>query len=258
MNFRKEPETILKEIGIYAPEDIDLELIAFHLGALVKAVPLNDCEGYIVGTNDKAIISINSEVPGQRQRFSLGHELGHWVNDRGKNLTYRCDKSDMNAKNSPASNFRLQKEVRANRFSSRLLMPDHILDRHLMLNEVSWKQVNDIADTFNVSRTAAAIRFVEVCDLPCMLISWGEKGQRKWFVRGASVPETLWPLKNVPLSNFSQSNSRATTPREVDSDTWIDGMDSENYTLVEHQFFNGYEYLTLLWWNDESQLLAAS
>jgi hypothetical protein len=41
----------------------------------------------------------------------------------------------------------------------------------------------------------------------------------------------------------------------VDADTWVDEVGAERYELVESQFFNGYEILTLLWWKDESQLL---
>lgn len=258
MKFVKEPAAILKEIGIHSPVDIDLKLVAFHLGAQVKAIPLNDCEGYIIGTNDRAIISINSNASETRQRFSLGHEIGHWVNDRGKNLTYRCDSNDMNIQSGPSNNFRAQKEIRANKFASQLLMPKHILEKHLRLDEVNWAQVIHIADTFNVSYTAAAIRLVEFSDLPCMLISWGERGQRNWFVRGCVVPESLWPHRHVNISNFNQGDFSEAAPREVDSDTWIEGGNTENYTLIEYQFFNGYEFLTLIWWKDERQLLDAS
>ena len=41
--------------------------------------PLTGCEANIIGRGDKAIITINSKsIPG-RQRFSAGHELGHWM-----------------------------------------------------------------------------------------------------------------------------------------------------------------------------------
>jgi hypothetical protein len=255
VKFIREPENILKEIGIYEPEDIELPLVAFHLGAHVKTIAMSDCEGYIIGTHEQAIISINSGVPEQRQRFSLGHELGHWVNDRGKNLTYRCDSADMNQRNSKLSNFRQQKEVRANQFSARLLMPNHILPNYIDPLAVTWEQISHIANTFSVSRTTAAIRFVELTDLPCMLVAWSTSGVRKWFLRGSAIPDSIWPLKRImrPLQHFS--HDRFSVPKEVDADTWVDEVGAERYELVESQFFNGYEILTLLWWKDESQLL---
>ena len=56
-----------------------------------------------------------------------------------------------------------------------------------------------------------------------------------------------------PLQHFS--HDRFSVPKEVDADTWVDEVGAERYELVESQFFNGYEILTLLWWKDESQLL---
>ena len=37
-------EKVLRDLGIVRPEDIDLEVVAWHLGAKVKYRPLNTCE----------------------------------------------------------------------------------------------------------------------------------------------------------------------------------------------------------------------
>lgn len=257
MKFRQQPEDILKKIGVYSPNDIDLTLVAFSLGAHVKFTPLSDCEGYIVGTSEHAIISINNTASLPRQRFSLGHELGHWVNDRGKNLTYRCDSNDMKQQNSMKKDFRQQKEVRANKFSAQLLMPNHILREHMVPTDITWGQIRHIANTFNVSLTTAAIRFIEEAGLPCMLTAWAESGGRKWFVRGGAVPDSIWPLQRVQRSQLLLGGEGFSALKEVDADAWIDGTEAGDYVVMESQFFNGYEVLTLLWWKDESQLLDA-
>ena len=111
MRFKQQPDDILKELGIYEPEDIDLDLVAYSLNADIKRTALSDCEGNIIGTDVKAIITINNDTDPKRQRFSLGHELGHWVNDRGKNLTYRCDLNDMRQRNVGRKDFRQQREA---------------------------------------------------------------------------------------------------------------------------------------------------
>jgi hypothetical protein len=78
------PEQILSLLGITEPEDIDIEAIAFACGATILKEPLTGCEANIIGRGDKAIITVNSKsIPG-RQRFSAGHELGHWMKDRGE------------------------------------------------------------------------------------------------------------------------------------------------------------------------------
>ena len=251
MKFKQQPDDILKRLGIYEPEDIDLDLVAYSLNADVKRANLTDCEGNIIGTDEKAIITINNNADPRRQRFSLGHELGHWVNDRGKNLTYRCDTNDMRQRSMSKDDFRQQKEVRANQFSAELMMPIYIFGRYLNNIEITTDSVNYLASKFNVSRTSTAIRIVEISCYPCMIVCWDNSGRRLWFSRNSIVPESIWP------------HSRITRPREalvlsngidVDADKWIDKENSEDYSVVESIFCNGYDFLSLIWWKDESQL----
>lgn len=251
MKFKQSPEVILKEIGINSPENIDLELVAFTLNASVQKANLTGCEGQIVGTQDRAIITINSNASSRRQRFSLGHELGHWVNDRGQNLTYQCSNEDMRQYTARSNDYKKQKEVRANCFAAELLMPDFLFKSHIFEREITIETVNYLSRVFNVSRTSATIRLVEVTDRPCMIVCWTPSGKRKWFYRNSILPESIWPHKVIlqPSKTFCETNAI-----EVDADQWIDGLDAESYTLIESQFYNNYDYITLLWWKDESCL----
>jgi hypothetical protein len=252
MRFKQQPDHILKSIGIYEPADIDLELIAFSLNADVIYVPLSDCEGSIIGTDTKAIISINDNAEPRRQRFSLGHELGHWVNDRGKNLTYRCNANDMRQRTIRKTDFRQQKEVRANQFSAELLMPNYIFNRYIENLEITSNALSYLANEFNMSRTSTAIRFIEKSSQPCMIACWDKNGARRWFRRNSTVPDYIWPHEKIiqPKTALNLSNGM-----EVDADKWISTDGAEKFTLIESVFYNGYDFLSLLWWKDESQLV---
>ncbi|CBL44750.1 Conserved hypothetical protein [gamma proteobacterium HdN1] len=253
MRFKQEPEDILKGLGIYHANDIDLDLIAYSLNAEVKRNALSDCEGHIIGTDTNAIITINSNAPTERQRFSLGHELGHWVNDRNKNLTYRCNVNDMRQRSPAKDNFRQQKEVRANQFSAQLIMPKHIIAPQLNSMAVTFDNVRLIANDFRVSRTSAAIRIVELSPYPCMLICWSKQGTRRWFARSPLVPDNIWPHRTIlnPHINFQASNAI-----EVDADMWIDDIAASDFTLIQSVFSNSYDIFSLLWWKNEGQLIA--
>ncbi len=252
MRFKRQPEDILKALGIYEPEDIDLDLIAFSLGAEVKRASLSDCEGNIIGTDTKAIITINNNVNLSRQRFSLGHELGHWINDRRKNLTYRCNTNDMGQFSIKKNNFRQNKEVRANQFSAKLMMPTHICLKYLRKQDITIETAKYLANEFQTSVTSAAIRLIEVSDQPCMLICWASDGKRRWFTRNSIIPDEIWPherimnLQNIPIN---------LNGIEAEADKWISSDGAEDYMVVESLFNNGFDYLTLIWWKDESQLI---
>jgi len=251
MPFKRQPDDILKELGIYEPGDIDLDLVAFSLGAEVKRSPLSYCEGSIIGTDNKAIITINKDARLSRQRFSLGHEIGHWVNDRGKNLTYRCDTNDMRQRVIRKNNFRQNVEVRANQFSAELIMPSYIYRKYLNDRDLTTETVKYVADIFQTSITSSAIRLVEVSNKPCMLVCWGKDGNRRWFKRNTIVPEDIWPYERISRlqGTFVSSNGL-----EVDADKWINNDGAENFTVLESVFSNGYDHLSLIWWKDETQL----
>jgi Zn-dependent peptidase ImmA (M78 family) len=76
------PERVLSKLGITDPKDLDIEAIAYACGATILYEPLTGCEATIVGHEDKAIITVNRNSHRGRRRFSAGHELGHWMNDR--------------------------------------------------------------------------------------------------------------------------------------------------------------------------------
>jgi Zn-dependent peptidase ImmA (M78 family) len=109
---------LLQELGVIEPDDIDINAIAQHCGATVLYKPLEGCAARIAGNEDRAIITVDSNSRSERQRFSVGHELGHWMFDRGKVSLISCKESVFLkewSKHNP--------ETRANRYASDLLMP---------------------------------------------------------------------------------------------------------------------------------------
>src|SRR5580704_14951567 len=90
------PEAVLSTLGIAEPQDIDIEAIAYACGALITREPLSGCEANIIGINDKAVITVNSASLETRQRFSAGHELGHWMRDRGQSA-FGCSDRQMDS-----------------------------------------------------------------------------------------------------------------------------------------------------------------
>ncbi len=250
LRFKRSPEEILKEIGIFTPEDIDLELIAYSLGAEVRFDPLDDCEGNIIGTHDRAIITINSKSKPERKRFSLGHEIGHWVNDRGQNLTYKCTDTDLKERIPKESDFRQHKEIRANKFSSELLQPAFIVKNLIKNMPVTVSTAEFLANSFHVSVTTSLIRLSELSEAPHMLCCWSTNGDRLRFSRSGNIPDFIWPIQKVIKSSQLQSFDG-----EVDGDKWLEFAGAEDHTIWESTFFNGFQWYTLLWWQNEKLLL---
>ena len=151
------------------------------------------------------------------------------------------------------SNFRQQKEVRANQFAAELLIPKHIVTPYLADLNVTFESVGAIAEMFNVSRTSTAIRLVELSPFPCMLICYDRVGNRRWFSRSHIIPEHFWPHKKITNPQNVLIPGEA---EEVDADTWIDEEKAISHSVIQSIFSNSYDILVLLWWKDEAHLLA--
>ena len=115
-------EETLRELGVTDPKDIDIEAIAWCLGARVKYRPLDRCEARITGNGDQAIITVENRSSRRRRRFSVAHELGHWKYDRGGILVCRSDEIGRSGQNYPTA------ERIANSYAAQLMMPSYILD----------------------------------------------------------------------------------------------------------------------------------
>jgi len=248
----KSPSNVLKELGITRPHEIDVEAIAQYCGATIVYQQLSGCEARILGNEDRAIITINSTSPMGRKRFSAGHELGHWMRDRGK-VGFSCTEqtfiSEWGAINA---------ERGANEYAADLLMPQEMFVSESRNMPVTFESVRKLAGIFQTSLTATAIRLVRYGSFPAMLVCLEER-KRKWFIRGDDVPEVLWPLESptsattaADLLNGNSDNR----PTAIRADGWINHPRSKWYEIIEHSVrVSPTMILSLLWWKNEKQLL---
>ena len=64
----RSPQTLLYELGITEPHEIDVEAIAYHCGAIVNYRHLDGCSARIIGYGDRAAISVDANSI-RRRRF---------------------------------------------------------------------------------------------------------------------------------------------------------------------------------------------
>lgn len=249
----KAPAVVLDELGITEPSEINVEAIAEHCGATIIYETLTGCAARILGRDGRAFITVDAGSSRPRQRFSAGHELGHWMRDRG-NVAFSCTDRDLEGywiDDHP--------ERRANRYSADLLLPRKLFQSAVKSMVPTFECVSQLAALFTTSLTATAIRLVELGRAPSMVVANDTSG-RKWFSASETVPKVLWPRSTPGTSTIAAkllAGGVASGPRQVDADEWIDHRDAGRYTLKEDSIviYRGH-VLTLLWWQDESQITA--
>lgn len=153
MTWDKQNDIIKSNQSNYPVKIIKL---ANELGISVYSTSFkNDISGAILKKDNKYIIYVNEKDNKNRQRFTIAHEIAHFLlhEDRiGDNLT---DIPDGIMYRSRLSNIY---EKQANRLASEILIPFKLL-RNLLLENVT--DISKLANLFEVSKEAIRIRLKE-------------------------------------------------------------------------------------------------
>ncbi len=165
-----------REYGFAHPRDIRLEDIAMDRGVLVITGGIAGCEGRLVRKGKQGIIRVRNALPEVgRQRFAIAHEFGHWeLHDSSQ--WFVCSSADLrDYERSPI-------ETEANTFASEFLMPSHLIRPRCEKAVPSLQLIQGLAEDFNVSLTAAAIRFIRESRHDCVLVQSNNR-EIQWWVR---------------------------------------------------------------------------
>jgi Zn-dependent peptidase ImmA (M78 family) len=112
---------LLVEAKIHAPP-VPVEQVAHSLGIKIELANLGeDCSGVLVRNGNRAIIGVNKKHPRNRQRFSIAHEIGHFMLHEGDTYIdkgYRVQFRDLESGSGTKG-----EEMDANAFAAALLMP---------------------------------------------------------------------------------------------------------------------------------------
>src|ERR1044072_2007543 len=239
-------ELLLMLLGVVDAQNIDLEAVAWHLGAIVKYRHMDSADGTIIGSLKRAVISINKSTIPTRQRFTLAHEIGHWRYHRGRILF--CSPSDI--ANAPRN--ALDPERQADSFASDLILPNYlVLPKILKLKKLTLEFAREIADEFRVSTTATLMKILNSDRFPIVLVCHG-KEKRRWFKRARMVPEWWFPREDLDAETFAfevlhRGSREDGFPRKNGAGAWFDFRNVDRDESYEQSFALPHEeILTVL------------
>jgi len=168
-HINKEVNAILnsmKEISL----PIKIEDIARSLGLKIMPYPLdNDVSGLLVIENGQGVIGYNQTESRVRRRFTVAHELGHYVLHR-KHSDLFVDKEFKQATlyrsvSSSSDKSKVEYEREANAFAAFILMPEALIRKELEKTKIdlgSEDGLKEIAKAFDVSSTAMYFRLTNL------------------------------------------------------------------------------------------------
>lgn len=156
---------ILNEAGVSAPPVPVHEIAQRHDLRIVERVFDGNVSGMLVRKKDRGVIVVNPRHVTTRQRFTIAHELGHFILHDDETfidhvrVDYRDERSGRGTE---------RQEIDANKFAAELLMPEDMVRaaHRQQLGDgpapASSDFVAELAETFDVSHEAMTFRLVNL------------------------------------------------------------------------------------------------
>lgn len=162
-HIRTTASQLLRSNGIESAP-VEVEKIAEYLGIRVQYETTDDdLSGFLLRdlSRNKAVIGVNAKHHESRKRFTVAHELGHFMLHEHENL--HVDKRFMiQLRDEKSSKGEFEDEKEANLFAAELLMPVDFIQSDL--SEISEFDLEDeqfikeLADRYKVSTQAMTFR----------------------------------------------------------------------------------------------------
>jgi len=166
-NIEEQAYEVLKTLKINELP-IPLEKIATFFNIEIQEEDFEgELSGILIRSSEGDIIGVNSNHHDNRKRFTIAHELGHFILHKGEAIHidrgFRVNYRDANS--SLAIDL---EEVEANAFAAALLMPEkkikEVLRKKLKegIDLQDSAELKKIAETFHVSQQSLLIRLMKL------------------------------------------------------------------------------------------------
>ncbi len=143
-------ETLINDYNLTPP--INLESICKNLNIKIKEVDFDDG---LSGMLTKQTIYLSTNIHENRKRFTLAHELGHYLIHKKQDNSYK----GVRFRSEHIASQEKNEEREANHFASLLLIPTKFINDEIKdLQEISEEFILELAKKYQVSSIAMTIR----------------------------------------------------------------------------------------------------
>jgi len=237
---------LVRDLRIRRAAEIDIELIAAHLNILVRRVPLQLEEGRLLRTASHGIINVaEGAYSSNKWRFVIAHEIGHFLRHPRDDSFEACTHGDL-------SNYvGTDREAQANDFAAELLMPESLFEKACDRNRPCLRDVAELADEFQISLTATALRFVRFAPEPCAVVH-STTGSVDWVDWSSTFRPAIRRKTKLDTRTYAgdifAGKAVEDRPSQVDADAWSDSPWAADLDLFEHsRRVSSTSVLTFLW-----------
>lgn len=157
--------SILSEFKINTAP-IDIKKVAKNKGVTIKPYDLGDnVSGMLLIKNGDGIISYNPTESVVRQRFTIAHELGHFLLHKRTQDIFVDKQFQVHFRDENSATGQDIQELQANAFAAAILMPKELLVTEIKKHNFDLgdeSAMKELAKLFNVSLQAMTFRMVNL------------------------------------------------------------------------------------------------
>ncbi|MBJ7403409.1 MAG: ImmA/IrrE family metallo-endopeptidase [Bradyrhizobium sp.] len=240
------------------PIPVPIEELARQLD-IERIAPL-ETEGFEGGlvTDDArstGFILVNRAAPSGRRRFTIGHELGHFLIvshqpvEAGKFL---CSRADMAKWSTEQGDRYARMEAEANEFAGLLLIPKPALQKFIPRGDPTLAHIPLVAKHFDVSKEAAARAYARYHPEQLAIVVVKDGIVRRAH-KGSTFPWISVPYgKPVPrASSFHRKDLRQRVASELSSiipEHWVELKPGQRAELFEQVYPQQDGFALLMLW----------
>jgi hypothetical protein len=247
---RQVARALLRRFGVMAPEHVNIEVFAARLGATVVVGPLEGAVAQLVRVGSDVHIIVSERVTDPcATRFSIAHELGHFVlGHPSPDPTELCGRR--RSRRGTGDDGERDYEAEANAFAGELLIPFHLARRDCEVSPVSLEIPRRLARTFDVSILTSTIRFAELSSERCAAVFSANRAVQ-WMAPSATFTRDIPRGKRLERDSvawdFFERGVLDERAQDVPADAWLDT--STEIDIVEHSIASPQHgtVLSLLW-----------
>lgn len=236
MMFERRPDPVMGANWVLSqtdnfqkPVNLDKILREYDIGYLEAELDIRVDGAAHKPERKRQFILVNKAIryPG-RKRFTIAHELGHLYLPSHNPSKFDCLAKDLNA-------FEVSRlmEAEANAFAAELLMPTRLFEPDVMAGNFDHEHLSELADLYQTSYTATAIRFVKFARYACAIVLV-EDGYIRWARTSEFVStriRTRCPVHKASQAwrVFHENVMPSGRPVTVPSHAWADGPSNSDW-----------------------------
>lgn len=217
------------------PVDLTAIAAAHEIGVVAKDDAAIGVSGVLIRVGDQFTIAYSTRTKNDgHERFSVGHELGHYFLDGHVDHVISAD----GVHESRAGHVsRDPYEVEADRFSAALLMPHGLFRKAAHKVPDGLAGVEQLAKVCRTSLTATAIRYADYTADEIFAVVVSLNGKVEFCTmskRLKELPNVRWPKRDDPVPSGTATYRLIADPRNV-----LDGEREAGTPHLHHWFTTG-------------------